>query len=478
MKIFTQTLSFKSDLLVTALNGLVVIGGVFILNGIIARMHGLEVLGEFLLVKRTLSAFVGILLIGMNVGLPNYLSRNFEKAYGDNSFILYIIFTIPLTILFVFLILWYNVSGFYTNYFWVYIIFSLGVSSQFITYALYRGYMNMIGANIFQLLGTALIPIIFFTNINNLYDSLFWIGSSVLILMVFGFLMRNKGISLKAINYNILQKILKYGIKRVPSFLSQFILLAGIPIYIASSQNFESIAYFNSSLSLVRLTLIFINPIGMVLLPRIANKIAKGEKKNISKVLDLFFKGGIILSVIATTYCYIYAPLILKLWLGDVSNSGLSILRFAILALPFYAFSGLSRSPIDAISEKGYNSVIYGVAAISMIVLIIIGKIFEFELLTTALFSFLISHIIAGGVSAYYIQKLYNHWFLKPKLFRDIIISILGLVAINNIVSILEISLVSQFIVFNLIIILVMTTIFKKVNTGWIAEIKSELYGR
>ena len=152
MKIFTQILSFKSDLLVTALNGLVVIGGVFILNGIIARMHGLEVLGEFLLVKRTLSAFVGILLIGMNVGLPNYLSRNFEKTYGDNSFILYVIFTIPLTILFVFLILWYNVSGFYTNYFWVYIIFSFGVSSQFITCALYRGYMNRIGANIFQLL--------------------------------------------------------------------------------------------------------------------------------------------------------------------------------------------------------------------------------------------------------------------------------------------------------------------------------------
>ena len=49
-------LTFKNDVIVTLLNGLVIIGGVFILNGLIARIYGLEILGEFLLVKRTFSA--------------------------------------------------------------------------------------------------------------------------------------------------------------------------------------------------------------------------------------------------------------------------------------------------------------------------------------------------------------------------------------------------------------------------------------
>jgi hypothetical protein len=51
MKILNKNLSLKYDIIVTLINGIVVIGGIFILNGLIARLHGLHVLGEFLLVK-------------------------------------------------------------------------------------------------------------------------------------------------------------------------------------------------------------------------------------------------------------------------------------------------------------------------------------------------------------------------------------------------------------------------------------------
>ena len=279
MKWLNKLLSFKADLMVTLLNGLIVIIGIFVLNGLIARMYGLEVLGEFLLIKRTLYSFVGILLIGMTVGLPNFLSRDFDKSYGDNAFIIFILFTIPLTVLFIYGIFRFNISGFNNDKFWVYFIFSLGISAQFITYALYRGYMNMIGANIFQLLGTAIIPLIVFTSIDNLNNGLFWIGVSVLIIMIIAFLIRNNGFNVSVINFTKIKQIFKYGFVRVPSFISQFILLAGIPIFIAQSEKFEDVAYFNSSLSLVRLSLIFINPIGMVLLPRISNVLSTIERK-------------------------------------------------------------------------------------------------------------------------------------------------------------------------------------------------------
>ena len=163
MKLLNKNLSLKLDIIVTLLNGIAVIGGVFVLNGLIARLHGLDVLGEFLLIKRTLSSSMGILLIGMNIGLPNYLSRKFEDSYGDNAFVLFFIVTIPLTILLITGVIWFNLRGFYSNYFWYYFLFSFGISAQFMTYALYRGYMNMVGANIFQFIGTAIIPIIVFS---------------------------------------------------------------------------------------------------------------------------------------------------------------------------------------------------------------------------------------------------------------------------------------------------------------------------
>ena len=322
MNWLNKHLSLKADLIVTLLNGIIVIGGVFVLNGLIARIHGLDVLGEFLLIKRTLSAAVGILLVGMNIALPNYLSRNFEKPYGDNAFILFLIITVPMTILLIAGILLFNIKGFYSNQFWIYVLFSLGLSSQFITYALYRGYMNMVGANVFQLLGTAIIPIVVFTSVATLNDGLFWIGCSVTTIMVFAFLFRNKGIHLAAITFHHSKKIIIYGVERIPSFVAQFILLAGIPIYLAQKVNFESVAYFISSLSLVRLSLIIVNPVGLVSLPRISNKLASGSIEVVTNNLIILFKAGIIISLIGTTYIYLNASLILKFWLGEFSNEG------------------------------------------------------------------------------------------------------------------------------------------------------------
>ena len=478
MNWLNKHLSLKADLMVTLLNGVIVIGGVFVLNGLIARIHGLDVLGEFLLIKRTLSASVGILLVGMNIALPNYLSRNFEKSYGDNAFILFLIITVPMTILLIAGILLFNIKGFYSNHFWIYVLFSLGLSAQFITYALYRGYMNMVGANVFQLLGTAIIPIVVFTSVAKLNDGLFLIGCSVTTIMVFAFLFRNKGIHLAAITFHHSKKIIIYGIERVPSFVAQFILLAGVPIYLAQKVNFESVAYFNSSLSLVRLALLIVNPIGMVLLPRISNKIATGSVDEVNNMLNILFKAGLFLSVIGTIYCYINAPLILKFWLGTVNVSGVNILRLTILALPFYTFAGLSRSPIDAVSEKGYNSLIYSLAAIVMIAIIFIGKIFDCDFLETALTSFLISHIIAGLASAYFIQRLYKSKLWNFKIMRDIVGGVLIVYLINHLLSFAEISGLSQLIIGSAIYFVIGVVVFKFVKSGWIADLKTIMYAR
>ena len=467
---------FKADIIVTLLSSLVVIGSVFVLNGLIARIHGINILGEFLLIKRTLSAFVGILLIGMNVGLPNYLSRNFEKSYGDNSFLLFIIITIPLTIIFIGSICWLGITGFNSDHLWIYVIFSLSISAQFITYALYRGYLNMIGANIFQLLGTAVIPIIVFAFVLDIYTALLWIGLSVLIIMLLSFIKCNKGISVSAINAHQSKEIIKYGIERIPSFLSQFILLAGIPIFLANTVDIQSVAYFNSSLSLVRLSLIVVGPIGMVLLPRLSNKIAAGAKDDVAKLLDILFKAGIVCSVIATVYCYINAPMILKLWLGQISETGIRILRLAILALPFYTFSGLTRSPIDAVSERGYNSLVYGFGALSMAIIIFIGRALQIDLLTTALFSFLISHIMTGIASSYYIKKLYLLRIWNFKLFCEIVFSIVIMYLVHYLVSQAVASDLSQFMITSFIYLLIGSAIIKFTSTGWLAVLKAKIY--
>ena len=474
MKILNKKLSLKYDIIVTLINGIIVIGGIFILNGLIARLHGLDVLGEFLLIKRTISSSMGILLLGLNIALPNYLSRKFDKTYADNSYVLFMIATIPLTVLSIILIIWLDIKGFSQQHFWYYVIFSFGMSAQFMAYAIFRGYMNMIGANILQLIGTAVIPILIFIYVSTLHDSILWIGILSIIVMTFSYLFRNKGIRLDTIRIDTIKKLFSYGFERVPSFVSQFILLAGVPIFIAQKVDFNSVAYFNSSLSLVRLALIIVNPIGLVLLPRISNKLASGSLQDINNKLFILLKAGFFFSIIATVYCYSNADLIIKYWLGSESYKGAQILKFTILALPFYTIAGLCKSPIDAISERGYNSIIYSISAVVMLLIIYVGKSFELDFLYIAIFSFVTSYIILALLSMFYINRFYKSKFWNLQLFRDVVLG--GLI-----IHILNASLIQMSDLFNLLgqsilYLIILLLYIIKVKKGWMAELRGVLF--
>ena len=81
-----KRLSLKADFLVTGLNGIGTVVGIFIVSGYLARTLGLDVLGEYLLVRRIVTAVLGVLLLGMNVALPALLARNEGRGYGDAAF--------------------------------------------------------------------------------------------------------------------------------------------------------------------------------------------------------------------------------------------------------------------------------------------------------------------------------------------------------------------------------------------------------
>ncbi|MEE3196641.1 MAG: hypothetical protein VX260_06750, partial [Candidatus Neomarinimicrobiota bacterium] len=146
------------------------------------------------------------------------------------------------------------------------------------------------------------------------------------------------------------------------------------------------------------------------------------------------------------------------------------------LALPFYTFAGLSRSPIDAVSERGYNSLIYSLAAIVMITIIFIGKTYGCDLLETALTSFLVSHIIAGLASAYFIQRFYKTKLWNYEITRDIVGGVLIIYFINHLLSFAGISDSSQLIITTVIYLVIGVSVFKYTKSGWIADLKAIMY--
>ena len=111
-----------------------------------------------------------------------------------------------------------------------------------------------------------------------------------------------------------------------------------------------------------------------------------------------------------------------------------------------------------------------------MIAIIYIGNYLGYDLITTALISFVISHIIAALGGALIIKKLYNYRLWNFELSRDIISSIIIMFVIHQLFSLLHFSAKLEFFTTSAAYATVGILIFKYVKTGWLADLKSKIY--
>ena len=117
-------------------------------------------------------------------------------------------------------------------------------------------------------------------------------------------------------------------------------------------------ALLNAGISIVRLSLIFVTPLGMILLPRISHALAQGKKFEVGQGMEILLTTTIYFSTIICCIVFLYTEELLIIWLGQISTDGILLVKLVILAFPFYSVMGVLRGPIDAGSEKGYNSLI------------------------------------------------------------------------------------------------------------------------
>ncbi len=144
--------------------------------------------------------------------------------------------------------------------------------------------------------------------------------------------------------------------------------------------------------------------------------------------------------------------------------------------MPFYTLAGLSRSPIDAISERGYNSIIYTISATIMLLLLYLGKMLQFDYLYTAIFSFVTSCVFSAVLSMLLIKKFYKSKLWTYELLRDIILGGLLLYMINY--FLIGTSDLFQIFIQTTIYILLGLVYLLKVKREWMAELKGLLFAK
>lgn len=430
----------------TAINGVAVLLGVFLLNGYIARQYGLEVLGEFLLVRRTTFAIMGIVLIGMNVGLPSLIGRFKENNIEWSALVIFSLITLPIILLITYFVSLGGITGFRMEHSAAYGIFLIGASLQYLIYGIYRGHRKMVGANIIHITGTVLIPVFVFLFAEELSTSFSIIGICVILINVVALYLHNMLTIQKQIKWDSIRLILRFGLARLFSFISQFILLAGAPILVSFYNPYTDLAYFNSLISLVRLLLFVVGPLGVVLLPRIAKAVKENTESQIIKGLESLLKiiisyGGLVAILLSSI-----GGGILKIWLGTVSVSGHWMASVLLLAIPFYLIVEIMRSPIDGFSLKGHNSTIYAAAAFGLILSFFSLVYSGISELHAGIYSFLIGYIIAAIGSIIAIRKLTNITFPGIRYYLLTLTTFISLYAIYYVIDATLFPVITQYI--------------------------------
>ncbi len=470
-------LTYKSsaigDFIITVVNGFGVITGVLILYGLIARVMGLEALGEFLLVRRTTFELLGVFLVGINLGLPYYISKGEDRAYGVAAMLLFMPLTIPLIGLVAAALYLGVLSGFPRELALPFFIFSFGYALQLLAYALLRGYLNMLGANILQLTGTGIIPIIVFVLFHDKgippLPVAMGLGTIVFSAMVY---LIKMGPGSYVVDWPKVWQLLTYGVQRVPGLLAQFILIGGVPLLILSQTGKADIAFVNSGISLIRLFLVVVGPVGIVLLPRLSKALAANQKAKIAGGLEVLGKTTFLVGVTMALFLSMNSATLLNIWLGNEGVAGAEIVRLIVLGLPFYLLIVVLRSPIDAASARGYNSLVYGAAALVLLVIFYGLKAAGLASVEAGVISFIAGHLTGAVASLYYTHKLYgiriiSTWYLMTVL-GAIAFSFVLVYSINALVSGLLSLLLG-----GIALLLTLGLFFLKSRSTWIVDFRS-----
>ena len=460
------------DLFITSLTSILTVFGILFINAYVSRVHGLEVLGEYSLIWRLITALAGVFLFGLNISLPYFLPKGNENSIVNSAFLILQIFSIPLLILLTYLISLGIIPGFNSNYAFAYFIFALGIIFKSIVYSYFRGNINMVMANILQIVTIFFIPVIAVLVFHELSQIFYFIGFSMIIFTVIFFLCHSKTVPKYNFKYIDIKNILYFGINRLLGIIGESFLLAGIPVLLASSISFSNLAYINSSMSVIRIFLVIIGPIGIILLPRISKALEMNRIPEIQHGIELLIKLSIVFGVTAGLFFVLFGNDLLDLWLGSLHVEELQYINYIFISIPFFIIFKLLNSPINAISTRGYISVIYLFTAIILVgtyhSLINIGLTF----INAGILSIIISYFTASSLSLLLIKfkldiKIFNLLTVKNLLVINFVQIIIYIVEIQ-----LLDSLILELIIHLTLLIAFIIIFFKYSSLLWITEIK------
>ena len=424
-----------SQIAMTIINGLAVIGGIIILNGLIARSYGIDTLGEYLLMRRVAFALIPVSLYGVGIAIPRYLGIHRDRPelrlsilrHGLSIFGRFGLPTLMVLILGLYLVSLLTDSQTVLSRAALPIgLLGAGGSFHLLAYNYFRGLRLMAMANALQLVNIGLLPLAIILVLPGIpMMSMVAIhGLAVLVITLAalaGPLFQAIRLNPHTIDHSLRREISSYAFRRLGASWGMLALMSLGPIFIAYFATWEEVAFFSVGMQVNRLFYVVFGPIGIVLLPVLSYHALKGPSESVRLGIRALYMGGIAIGLYATCHLWFFAEPILTTWLGAATFTGVRIFRLFSLSLTGYLLFELSRNPIDAIAETGYNSrnILTGLVCIVAVAWVLIGLL-NYSVWQGVTIGYVVGFWVLGLMSVVTCVKLYGFTWLEPRFFIEV----------------------------------------------------------
>jgi O-antigen/teichoic acid export membrane protein len=321
---------------------------------------------EYALSRRNISFLQPLLMIGLGVAVPRYVSIHPKRdSFLPASLILMAIvsflFLIGMTLGSHFFSMLFFGHLSYQTYILPLCLLLIGYGFHAILYGYLRGKKEVYFSNLIQLVNIGFLPISVLLFTQNV-QLLLWLNGLFLLVscVIFGltiFIQRQINMDYQSL-LDDAKLMLKFGLPRI---LGDFALLAmlTIPTYIVLSLQKNVLTGGDVAYSITLLNLVgaAFGPLSLVLLPEIGGFLAEKRIDLIKKRFYVFVLSSFILTVIGYLAFYFFHEFILNLLLGkDHRNEIFDIAQIVLLGSFGYVLYIILRSFLDAIHVKAKNA--------------------------------------------------------------------------------------------------------------------------
>jgi O-antigen/teichoic acid export membrane protein len=381
--------SFRRDMILTFATEFALLFSMLVVLWLAARYWDLQSFGRYVTIRRVLGLVQLAILCGMGLAIPRYvaLARAGGESRTPGAFLVAgvgiallgsgIISFVCTAFSQTFAQLTFGAAdenGLIVSQG----VAATGLACHAIVYAWFRGRMEMLACNLFQLGNLGLLPLaVFLVPGQTVSDhitllGLGWGGVSGTVLLC---LMISQPSEVWRLSewFPAAIMLLRYGLLRLPGDLA-YGMLWTMPVTLAGRlHGAETAGFVGLGVTVMLVIGSLVAPVGQIVLPRAITLSARGDLRQLRREAFHLVIGAIVVSTVLVVGFQVFGPFLLQLYLGEKFSAGISCIRILVVAsVPFCAYVAL-RNVLDALRVAPLNTKNLILAVVTFLLLTVFG---------------------------------------------------------------------------------------------------------